>query len=60
MTYQQLWCCVHWPTKGFSPEEAKDKFDAYWNGHDNEREMRDHWRTALDVIRAVINEEPKL
>lgn len=57
MTYQQLWCCVHWPTKGFTEGEAEEKFNAYWDGHDNEREMRDHWQKVLSVIQAVLREE---
>ena len=57
MTYQQLWCCVHWPNRGFSEDEAVEKFDDYWVGHDNEREMRSHWEKVLEVIKIVLKEE---
>ena len=56
MTYQQLWCCVHWPEKGFSVDEAQEKFDSYWRSHDNERELRDHWKKVLAVVMVVLKE----
>lgn len=56
MTYQQLWCCVHWPSKGFSEKEAEERFDGYWNGHGNEREIRDHWKEVLEVVKIVLQE----
>ena len=56
MTYQQLWCCVHWPGKGFSEKEAAEKYDDYWEGHDNEQEVRDHWQKVMDVVRIVLKE----
>lgn len=62
MTYQQLWCCVGWPEQGWSEKDAAAKFDTYWSevarpGH--EREVRDHWQKALEVVRAVIEETEK-
>lgn len=57
MTYQQLWCCVHWPEKGFTEKEAESKFTAYWDGHKHEQEMQDHWKKVLAVVQAVLKEE---
>lgn len=56
MTYQQLWTVIHWPNKRLSEREAEIKFDDYWQGHANEREVRDHWESVIAVVQAVINE----